>query len=59
PRYRGGPMFYADSVGLRKIHERILEFRKELDPQYWTPAPLIEKLALSGSSFAEWDRSRS
>ncbi|HUY04265.1 MAG TPA: 3-hydroxyacyl-CoA dehydrogenase NAD-binding domain-containing protein, partial [Rhodocyclaceae bacterium] len=54
PRYRGGPMFYADSVGLKKIYQRILDFQRELDPQYWTPAPLLEKLALSGSSFAQW-----
>ena len=58
PRYRGGPMFYADTVGLKNVYERILEFRKELDPQYWTPAPLLEKLALAGSTFAAWDKSR-
>ncbi len=59
PRYRGGPMFYADSVGLEKIYQRILEFQRELDPQYWTPAPLLEKLALSGSSFAQWQAAQS
>jgi len=59
PRYRGGPMFYADTVGLKKIYQRILEFRRDLDPQYWTPAPLLEKLALSGSSFAQWQASQS
>ncbi|MBE0626995.1 MAG: multifunctional fatty acid oxidation complex subunit alpha, partial [Burkholderiales bacterium] len=58
PRYRGGPMFYADTVGLKKIHERILEFRRTLDAQYWTPAPLLEKLALAGSSFAAWQAGR-
>ncbi len=54
PRYRGGPMFYADAVGLNKIHERILEFGRTLDAQYWAPAPLLKKLALAGSSFAAW-----
>ncbi|MBK5103293.1 MAG: enoyl-CoA hydratase/isomerase family protein [Burkholderiales bacterium] len=58
PRYRGGPMFYADSVGLKTIYERILEFRRTLDAQYWTPAPLLEKLALAGSSFAVWQAGR-
>jgi len=58
PRYRGGPMFYADSVGLKTIYERILEFRRTLDAQYWTPAPLLEKLALAGSSFAAWQAGR-
>ncbi len=55
PRYRGGPMFYADTVGLKVIYDRILEFKKTLDPQYWTPAPLLEELALKGSTFAAWD----
>jgi 3-hydroxyacyl-CoA dehydrogenase len=54
PRYRGGPMFYADTVGLKKIYDRILEFKKTLDPQYWEPAPLLKQLAESGSSFGEW-----
>ena len=42
PRYRGGPMFYADTVGLKVIYDKILEFQKTLDPQYWQPAPLLE-----------------
>jgi 3-hydroxyacyl-CoA dehydrogenase len=54
PRYRGGPMFYADTVGLKVIYEKILEFQKTLDPQYWQPAPLLKKLALAGSSFAQY-----
>lgn len=58
PRYRGGPMFYADTIGLKTIYERILEFRRTLDAQYWTPAPLLEKLALSNSSFAAWQAGR-
>ncbi len=59
PRYRGGPMFYADTVGLKVIYDKILEFRKTLDPQYWQPAPLLEKLALAGSSFAQWQAEQS
>ncbi|GMU49943.1 MAG: crotonase [Candidatus Desulfobacillus denitrificans] len=58
PRYRGGPMFYADTVGLKAIYDKILEFRKVLDPQYWQPAPLLEKLAKAGSSFAQWQAGR-
>ena len=58
PRYRGGPMFYADTVGLKVIYDRILAFQKVLDPQYWQPAPLLEKLALAGSSFAQWQAGR-
>ena len=58
PRYRGGPMFYADSVGLKAIYERILEFQRTLDARYWEPAPLLKQLALSGSSFAAWQAGR-
>jgi 3-hydroxyacyl-CoA dehydrogenase len=54
PRYRGGPMFYADTVGLKVIYDKIMEFQKTLDPRYWQPAPLLKKLALAGSSFAKW-----
>ena len=54
PRYRGGPMFYADTVGLKAIYDKIIEFQKTLDPQYWQPAPLLKKLALAGSSFAQY-----
>lgn len=54
PRYRGGPMYYADTVGLKKIYDRILDFQRTLAPQYWRPAPLLEILADAGSSFATW-----
>jgi 3-hydroxyacyl-CoA dehydrogenase len=54
PRYRGGPMFYADTVGLKVIYDKIMEFQKTLDARYWKPAPLLKKLALAGSSFAQW-----
>jgi 3-hydroxyacyl-CoA dehydrogenase len=54
PRYRGGPMFYADTVGLKTIYNRILEFQRILDARYWQPAPLLEKLVKAGSSFAQW-----
>ena len=58
PRYRGGPMFYADTVGLKAIYDKIMEFQKTLDLQYWQPAPLLEKLAKAGSSFAQWQAER-
>jgi 3-hydroxyacyl-CoA dehydrogenase len=53
PGYRGGPMFYADTVGLKAIYDKIVEFRRTLDPQYWQPAPLLERLANAGASFAQ------
>jgi 3-hydroxyacyl-CoA dehydrogenase len=59
PRYRGGPMFYADTVGLKVIYDKILEFQTTLDPQYWQPAPLLQRLALAGSSFAQYQAEQS
>ena len=46
PAWRGGPMHYADSVGLDRVLARINEFRERLGPEHWTPAPLLEKLAV-------------
>jgi 3-hydroxyacyl-CoA dehydrogenase len=57
PAYRGGPMFYADRVGLRRIHDRIAEFHQQLG-QRWAPAPLLARLAREGSTFREWDAVR-
>ena len=55
PAYRGGPMWYADTVGLKKVYERIREFEKE-HGALWTPAPLLRQLAEEGKTFAEFDR---
>jgi 3-hydroxyacyl-CoA dehydrogenase len=52
PRYRGGPMFYADSVGLDKVHEAVQRFHAA-HGEFWTPAPLLERLARSGGKFNE------
>jgi len=54
PRYRGGPMFHADTVGLGLIRDRILEFQRTLDPQYWQVSPLLDRLAREGRTFAQW-----
>lgn len=55
PAYRGGPMHYADSLGTKAVYEKICEFQEEA-PRWWTPAPLLEKLANEGKSFADFDR---
>jgi len=51
PRHRGGPMYYADQVGLKVIHERILHYARTQGEQYWTPAPLLARLAREGGTF--------
>jgi 3-hydroxyacyl-CoA dehydrogenase len=57
PAYRGGPMFYADTVGLREVHDRVAAFHREHGVR-WTPAPLLERLAREGSTFRDYDRRR-
>jgi 3-hydroxyacyl-CoA dehydrogenase len=53
PPWRGGPLFYADQVGLRKVVARIKELAANPHgaPEFWMPAPLLERLAASGGSF--------
>jgi 3-hydroxyacyl-CoA dehydrogenase len=51
PRHRGGPMKYADMVGLPKILADIREFAKE-DPLFWQPSPLLVDLVERGADFA-------
>jgi 3-hydroxyacyl-CoA dehydrogenase len=57
PAWRGGPMFYADRVGLKTIYDRVSAFHRELGPR-WAPAPLLEKLAKEGTTFKELDKRR-
>lgn len=51
PMFRGGPMFYADTVGLPNVLETIRRFHAE-HGQYWEPAPLLVELAESGRRFS-------
>jgi len=53
PRYRGGPMFYADTVGLPRVVEIMAGFaaNPQADPASWTPAPLLARLAAAGKRF--------
>jgi 3-hydroxyacyl-CoA dehydrogenase len=53
PLYRGGPMFYADTVGLKNVVATMEKFaqNKNADPSFWKPAPLLAKLAAEGKTF--------
>ncbi|QOY92453.1 enoyl-CoA hydratase/isomerase family protein [Massilia sp. UMI-21] len=51
PLHRGGPMFYADSVGLPKVLETIRGYARGRHGEAWTPAPLLERLAAEGKGF--------
>ena len=50
PRHRGGPMFYADTVGLPTVLARVKEYRERFG-DYWQPAPLLETLVAEGRGF--------
>ena len=53
PRWRGGPMFHADTIGPGKVYDAICRYRDRYGERYWTPAPLLERLAKSGGKFAD------
>lgn len=56
PPYRGGPMHYADHIGVKAAYEKIVEYGETLGPRWWEPAPLLKELAEADSSFAEYDK---
>jgi len=58
PAYRGGPMWYADTVGLKNVYQRVHEFHERFG-ELWEPAPLLRRLAESGETFASFDAASS
>lgn len=57
PAWRGGPMWYGDTVGLKKVYDRVCQFHAE-HGELWTPAPLLKELAEAGKTFAEYDKAK-
>ncbi len=59
PAYRGGPMFYGDSVGLITVARALKRIAAVhgADAAFWTPAPLLARLAQEGRTFSEFRRS--
>ena len=53
PAWRGGPMWYANTVGLKKVYDRICEFHAQ-HGDLWAPAPLLKKLAEEGKNFDDF-----
>jgi 3-hydroxyacyl-CoA dehydrogenase len=51
PLYRGGPMFYADTVGLPNVVAAMKKYAKGRHGEFWKPAPLLAKLAKKGKTF--------
>ncbi|MFV1968343.1 MAG: 3-hydroxyacyl-CoA dehydrogenase NAD-binding domain-containing protein [Pirellulaceae bacterium] len=57
PPHRGGPMFYAGTVGLKRVYDRVCQLEAE-QGFWWKPAPLLKELAESGKTFGDWDSTR-
>ncbi len=53
PAYRGGPMWFADTVGLPKVYDRVCQFQRQ-HGALWEPAPLLTQLAKQGRTFADF-----
>ncbi len=53
PRYRGGPMHYADTVGVDRVYAAVLGFRERFGPLYWEMPKLLEDLSKAGGKFAD------
>jgi 3-hydroxyacyl-CoA dehydrogenase len=56
PRYRGGPMFHAEVLGLRTLLEGMHRYRDLFGPMHWEPAPLLVDLVERGLTIAQWER---
>ena len=54
PSFRGGPMNFADQVGVDKVHATVKAMYDAGD-EWMAPAPLLSKLAAEGKSFADYD----
>ena len=57
PRHRGGPMHYADTVGLAAVYEKVCEFRDRFGAEFWEPPSLLKDLAGKDRRFSDFDKS--
>ena len=58
PRYRGGPLFYAETIGLETLLDGMRKYRDLFGPMHWQPAALLEELVRTHTSIAEWERKK-
>jgi len=58
PRYRGGPMHYAEAIGLKAVLAGMQKYRDRFGPMHWEPAKLLVELATSERSIADWEKAR-
>ncbi len=57
PAWRGGPMWYADTIGLGKVYERVSEFHSRFG-ESWRPASLLHRLEEDGKTFDQIDKEK-
>ncbi len=57
-RYRGGPMHYAETIGLKTVLDGMLKYKDRFGPMHWEPAKLLVELATSGKTIAQWEKAR-
>ena len=55
PRYRGGPLFHAEVIGLGTLLNGMRRYRDIFGPMHWEPAPLLVELVERGMTIAEWE----
>jgi 3-hydroxyacyl-CoA dehydrogenase len=58
PRYRGGPMVHADTLGLPALLVGMEKYRELFGPMHWEPAPLLVRLVREARTLADWDKTR-
>jgi 3-hydroxyacyl-CoA dehydrogenase len=59
PRYRGGPLFYAEEIGLATVLKGIESYRARFGPMHWEPAALLVELVRQNQTIADWELARS
>lgn len=58
PRYRGGPMFYAETIGLDVLLAGMRKYQDIFGPMHWQPAPLLMELVERRLTIAQWESQR-
>ncbi len=58
PRFRGGPMWHADQIGLSTLYQGMLKYQGIFGSMHWSPAPLLEELVSKNQTLAEWHATR-
>jgi 3-hydroxyacyl-CoA dehydrogenase len=58
PRYRGGPMFYSETIGLETLLNGMHRYRDIFGPMHWQPAPLLVELVGKKLTIADWERNQ-